>query len=417
MKRFYYLGVLSFFVLTACNPTTTTFSFIYNPKGPNAEVARNMKHILEDEFFNVQINLVEGVHTDANVDSLLASSVDMALVENYIPYQEGVNSAFSFYSEVLHVFYKKGLDPQSFDELIYDKVVFVGRRGSPSYHLMMDLFNFYGLDQSRINITFNIIQSDVIVLLSTLLTDHELIGFRDFELYSFDDIDEFSRGGSSVEGISLKYPRLDPFVIPENTYGGLTSEPVVTLSIDVVMMVRSGMGTVAVTDLTKTMLRNRQTFASIDPLLYVGMREDFDRSKLNFPLHEGARIFLDRDEPSFFERYAELGGVIFSIVIAIVGGLVSLTKWQAQKKKDKVDEFYEELLKVKNAIPGIKTAKDAVNNIRAVQKSQNRAFEMLISEELVANDSFRIYMELSKETIGDLRTRIRTIKALEAKKV
>ncbi len=414
MKRskFLFLGLL--LLLASCNPTTVTFSFIYNPDGPNPEVAENMKRILESEF-NVEIKLIEGVHTNANIDSLVLNKVDFALVENYIPYRKGMNSAFSFYSEVLHVFYDKNLNPQSFEELIYDKTVFVGRRGSPSYHLMMDLFNFYGLDQNRINISFNIVQCDVIVLLSTLLSEDELLGFRDFKLYSFDDIDTYGMGGSSVEGISLKYPRIDPFVIPRKTYGDFTNEPVVTLSIDVVMMVRSGMGTIAVTDLTKTMLRNKQTFAPIDPLLYNGMREDFDQSKLNFPLHEGARVFLDRDEPSFLERYAELGGVVFSIVIAIIGGLVSLTKWQTQKKKDKVDEFYEELLSVKNAIPKISTIKEGLQKIKAVQASQNRAFEMLISEELVANDSFRIYMELSKETIGELRGRMRTIKALGAK--
>lgn len=48
-----------------------------------------------------------------------------------------------------------------------------------------------------------------------------------------------------------------------------------------------------------------------------------------------------REEPSSIERYAELGGVLLSIAIASISGLVSLTKWQAQKRKDKVDEFYE----------------------------------------------------------------------------
>ena len=413
MKRSFFL-ILVTLVLASCNPTTIKFSIIYNPEGPNPEVGRNMKLILENEF-NVDFQLNEGIHTNANIDSLVLGKIDFALVENYIPYQKGVNSVFSFYKEVLHVFYDKDLNPSSFEELIYDKVVFVGREGSPSYHLMMDLFDFYGLDQNRITMSFNIAQSDVIVLLSTLLSEDELMGFRDFKLYSFDEIDTYMRGGSSVEGISLKYPRIDPFIVPSSTYGNFTLDPIVTLSIDVVMMVREGLGNIAVTDLTKTMLRNRQTFAPIDPLLYDGMREDFDQSKLNFPLHEGARVFLDRDEPSFLERYAELGGVVFSIVIAVVGGLISLTKWQTQKKKDKVDEFYEELLLVKNAIPKMKTVKDGLEKIREVQNSQNKAFEMLISEELVANDSFRIYMELSKETIGELRGRMRIIKALAAK--
>ena len=38
-------------------------------------------------------------------------------------------------------------------------------------------------------------------------------------------------------------------------------------------------------------------------------------------------------------------------------------------------------------------------------------FEMLIEEKLVANESFRIYMELSKETINELRGKMRSIRA------
>ena len=37
---------------------------------------------------------------------------------------------------------------------------------------------------------------------------------------------------------------------------------------------------------------------------------------------------------------------------------------------------------------------------------------MLINEELEANESFRIYMELSKETIHELRGRVKRLKAL-----
>ena len=49
--------------------------------------------------------------------------------------------------------------------------------------------------------------------------------------------------------------------------------------------------------------------------------------------------------------------------------------------------------------------------VKRVQASQNKAFEMLIVEKLVANDSFRIYMELSKETINELRGKMRVLKA------
>ena len=409
MKRLVTL-ILTLGLFVSCNPTLTVFTFIYNDEGPNSEIAQRMEALLEDEYYNVDIQLYKGISTNANLDSLSAGVIDIALVENYVNYQPGISSAFSVYSEVLHLFYREGLDASDFATLLYDNLIYLGREESPTYNLMMDLFEFYALDPSRITVTMNMGKADVIVELTNLFTNEELQKYAGYKLFSFDDASNIENG-SIVEGISLKYPRLSSFVIPEGAYWNFTQKPIVTLSVDLVMMVRSDMMEVSVNDFTRTMLRNRQIFTAIDPLLFDGLRDDFDQSKLNIPLHEGARIFLDRDEPSFIERYAELGGVLLSIVIAIISGIVSLTKWQAQKKKDKIDEFYEDLMNIKNKITALKTIPDSIDKIRKVQAAQNKAFEMLISEELVANDSFRIYMELSKETIHELRNRMRLIKS------
>lgn len=408
MKKLITVG-LAIILLASCNPTTLTFSFIYNDEGPNKEIATRMKELLESEF-NVEIMLIEGKNTNANLDSLIQNKVDIALVENYVNYQDGLNSAFSVYSEVLHLLYKEGMDATSFASLMYAGPVYIGRENSPTYNLMMDLWEYYGVDGSQIDVTFNMAEANVVVELTNLFNKQHLQDYEGFKLFSFDDARNMS-DASVVQGITLKYPRLSPFIIPENSYWSFTDKPIVTLSVDLVMMVRSGMGEVAVNDFTKTMLRNRQIFTSIDPLLFEGMKEDFDQAKLNIPLHEGARIFLEREEPSFIERYAELGGVILSIIIALWSGIVSLTKWQAQKKKDKIDEFYEDLMNIKNGIARLDTVGDGMKRVKRVQAAQNKAFEMLIAEKLVANDSFRIYMELSKETINELRGKMRILKA------
>lgn len=409
MKKFT-LVISIVFSLVSCNPTLTTFSFIYNDEGPNEAIALKMEELLESKFYNVDIQLIKGINTNANLDSLSTGAIDMALVENYVNYQPGIQSAFSVYSEVLHIFYKDGLDASSFENLLSSGPIYIGRESSPTYNLMMDLFEFYGIIPSDIDVTFQMDKAGVVVVLTNLLKLEELQSFEGFQLYSFDSVENLG-DASTVEGIALKYPRLSTFVIPEQAYWGFTSAPIVTLSVDLIMVVRSGMLEVSVNDLTKTMLRNRQLFTSIDPLLFNGLREDFDRGILNIPLHEGARTFLERDEPSFIERYAELGGVLLSIVIAIFSGIVSLTKWQAQKKKDKIDEFYEHLMKIKNRISRMQSVQDGLKDVRQIQTAQNKAFEMLIAEKLVANESFRIYMELSKETINELRGKMRSIKA------
>ena len=403
-------ALITTFLIVSCNPTLTTFTFIYNDEGPNGEIAKRMEELLERSFYNVDIKLIKGKSTNANLDSLSKGSVDIALVENYVNYQPGLSSAFLVYSEVLHIFFREEIDGSSFESLMYSGPVYIGREESPTYNLMMDLIDFYGLDTDRIDVTFSMNQAGVVVELTNLFTLETLKNHEGYRLFSFDQVENLGNA-SIVEGIALKYPRMSPFVIPQKSYWGYTEDPIVTLAVDLVMLVRSGLLEVTVNDFTKTMLRNRQVFTSIDPLLFDGLREDFNQGILNIPLHEGARTFLDRDEPSFLERYAELGGVILSIVIALFSGIVSLTKWQAQKKKDKIDEFYEDLMNIKNAIPKINQISTAIEKVNRVQASQNKAFEMLIAEKLVANDSFRIYMELSKETINELRGKVRILKA------
>ncbi len=401
------------FILISCNSRLNTFKLVYNEEGPNEKIVLKMKELIEKTFYNVDFKLIKGVNTNANLDSLVSGNADIALVENYVEYQEGLNSAFSVYSEVLHIFYSDQIDDgSSFKSLVSDHLLYIGREFSPTYNLMMDLFSFYGLDISGISVTMNMSKADVIVELTNLLSQEELMRYKGFKLFSFDEADQLG-DASVVEGISLKYPRLSSFVIPKNTYWEYTVEPVVTLSVNLIMVVRSGLLEIAVNDFTRTMLRNRHMFTSIDPLLFNGFKEDFDKGILNIPLHEGARKFLERDEPSFIERYAELGGVALSIVIAVISGLISLTKWQIQKKKDKIDVFYEDLINIKNTVRSLQTVAEVISKVKHIQVDQNKAFEMLIAEKLVANESFRIYMELSKETLSELRRKIPMLKKKE----
>jgi hypothetical protein len=276
---------------------------------------------------------------------------------------------------------------------------------------MLELFDFFNVDTSRVEITYNPFDNyDIIAGFSDILPNNFLLGLEKFKLYSFDDINSYGKG-STVEGISLKFPKVKPYIIPQSTYGSLTETPVLTITSDAVLVCRSGMRDTPINDMIRTIFREKQEFEEISPLIYAGLDEGFDRTRLSFPLHNGARTYLDRDEPGFLERYAELVGVMFSIIVAIVSALISLSRWQKQKKKDRVDVFYKVLMDIKKELPKIKTVHDGSLKVKEIQQSQNKAFEMLINEELEANESFRIFMELSKETIDEVKNRVRLIKA------
>ena len=58
---------------------------------------------------------------------------------------------------------------------------------------------------------------------------------------------------------------------------------------------------------------------------------------------------------------------------------------------------------------------DGLKMIRSIKDEQNKAFEMLINEELAANESFRIYMELNQETMTEVKLKMKALQLAESK--
>lgn len=408
-----HLALILVTLLASCNLTTTPYSLIYTTEEPNDAFAKKLEKVLEESYYNVDIQLHQTASSRSIIDSLESGAIDMGLVENFVNYGEGIRTVVPAFPKILHIFYHKDIEGSSVQNLFYDHDVYIGRFGSASYDFMMQVFDFYQLDTSRIKITNNMMEAEVMAIFSIIMSPDELLQFKDFNLYSLNDMDNVAMG-SDVEGIVLRYPRVRPYVIPRRTYGSLTNEPVVTICTDMVYVVREGMLDVSVGDLIRALFANRDQFVHLNPSFYYGIIENFDRSHLSYPLHEGARAYLDRDEPGFLERYAELFGVILTILIALVSGIASFGNWRKQQKKDKIDVFYAHLMEIKNELPNIRTVKEAQVKISEIKHEQNRAFKMLINEELSANESFRIYMELSKETIAELTSRARALIAKSA---
>ena len=407
-KYSYLIFIAVFLVFSSCQQGKIKYRLFYSTDEPDGEISKAIKEVMERNH-NLEIELVLGEGSFANLDSIAAGVADIALIENFVPFRDDVRTVLTFYPKVLHIFYFDDgrPEPTTFEELLYGRRVYIGQEGSGTYLFMQDIFEFFDLDQSKLSITNNIFDTEIVIGFTDIVRLKDLATLQGFKLFSMDNVENLGRG-SIVDAISLRYPQVKPFVIPETSYREITNKPIVTVESDALLIVRAGLRDNFVYDLTRTIFSEKQDFINLSPLIFQGLDEQFERTKLSFPLHEGARVFLDRDEPSFLERYAELGGVIFSIAVAIFSAIISLSRWQRQKKKDRVDIFYKDLMDIKNA--AISSSKAGLEKIKEIQESQNKAFDMLINEELEANESFRIYMELSKETINDIRGKVRVLK-------
>ena len=404
--------LLVFLALASCGPDQEKFRIIYSSDEPIGQIANKMKEII-DRSGEFEAELIIGPGSISNVDSLLKGAADLAIIENHTPVEDSVSAILPFYPQILHILYQSDDEIWDFKKVVEGKKVFIGLEGSGTYRFMKDLFKFFQVDESQVELTDNPFDMEVYCSFGDIIKDENLIGLETFKLFSFDRVERYGKG-SIAEAISLKYPQLKPFIIPDKTYRQLTPHPVLTLAVDAVLVSRTQIPTQSIYNLTKLLFYHHQDFNSISPLISIDLTERFDPNILNFPLHEGSRQYLEKDEPSFLERYAELIGVLFSIAIALTSGLLSLTKWRKQTKKDRIDVYYKKIIDIKNDIPKLRSSREARQKILELQREQDKAFELLIDEKLQANESFRIYMELNKEIIQALVVRAKAFKRLEA---
>jgi len=151
MNRLHVFIIAAILVLfNSCQPGKIKYRLFYSVDEPDGEISKAIKTVMERNH-NVEIELVIGEGSFANLDSIAAGAADIALIENFVPLREEVRSVTLFYPKILHIFYLDDgrPEPASFAELLYGRKVFIGaNKGTASYLFMQDLFEFFDLDTS-----------------------------------------------------------------------------------------------------------------------------------------------------------------------------------------------------------------------------------------------------------------------------
>ena len=116
-----------------------------------------------------------------------------------------------------------------------------------------------------------------------------------------------------------------------------------------------------------------------------------DNQKIQFPVHEGARKYLLRDEPNFLQNWAEpLALILSAIVIAWAVG-VALREFLVQRRKDSLDVYFEQLGMLITELVDLRDS----NRLQAIKieihKIRQETTQKLVTEQLLADESFIIF--------------------------
>jgi len=211
--------------------------------------------------------------------------------------------------------------------------------------------------------------------------------------------------GSAVDGICKKLWTAKPLIIPRNSYYAKPENPVLTVSVFTTLLCEKNLDAELIRDITEIIVKNKSTLIKRNPVINQ-VSEDNLHETLYYPSHPGVHMFLDRNNPSFLERYAEVIALILSILIIFSGIISSYRKWNKQRKKDRIDVYYQQVLEIDRLISQTDDFAVLGKKIKHLYEIRSLAFENLIKEELIADESFKIFTELVSGTIQRIEKRL-----------
>ena len=394
--KLYLIAVSLTFILSGCTDGENELR-IHSPNSFRANPE------LLQEIFGQRTHLEI---VDANVDlrlspteMLVADQADLTLIENSVPFQTGVRAVLPVYQSVLHLLVRDDVNMWDDEQPLRGKEIHISSASQTGK-------NFVKLVASRMGLTVE----------DYLLVDRITPGLTDLIVY-FGPIDTVNHGwfveGYHLESLGLRdkesamspdavgylIPQLKPFVIPAGTYklsGG--DKTIATVAVTTLLATRKEASVNAIYELTKLLLEEKPRFVRISSALFSGINDSFDPLDLNFPLHEGTRRYLNRDEPSTLERYAETINMLVYVTFLLLTGIVGFARYRARRKKNRIDTYYTRVLEIRWRSAG-QSREVSLDELRQLEEE---AFEALIAEKLAADESFRIFIELASRTANEI---------------
>lgn len=401
ITKFSCLSVLALLALPVLAKPTIEVDLITPVLGLDRVIAEQIADLV-DERSGVKINLILPPDDSMSVvDALESGYGDIAIAPNNEQYRDGIATIIPLYPSVLHIVTRKDRPAESLDELLAGAVIYAGPTGSAGRELADQLISDLELGPDEVRFaTDEELDPDVFVLYAPIDRDRIMSDPRleDVKWFSLGEPDEIGQG-SAVDRSVLLNPRLRPFVIPVGTFGKLTPEPIVTLAVDNLLIAREDLDETLVYDIYAEILRLRPALFGKRPELFQPIDEQVARSNFAFSLHPGALAFLKRDEPTFIERYSGVAEVVVTLMVGVISGIFAVVKIYRIRRKNRLDEFLVEVIGIRNSVSPDSSDAERATATASIRALQDEAFALLVDEKLAADDSFRIFTELSNDTI------------------
>jgi TRAP-type uncharacterized transport system substrate-binding protein len=352
-------------------------------------VTGHLKPFLEKRGYHIEI--VEAKNAIEANDMVAKGAADLTFINNHsVSISDNVEFSASdlrtitpLATRLFFAFTKDALpDTATIRELITGKNIGIETLNGELY---VNLLRFLETAKIRYNkiVTYND-NPDVIVFWGTLY------GERATRLMS-EGWKPFSFKENWIKFMTLNEPSLRAYHLPAIP-GDIHSTPINTIATETVLVTNKNIGENAVYELAQIIFKNKLELFHYD-IMYRAIYEEFDKQSLLYPLHEGTVAFLEREQPTFLERYADTIALIFSILAIIYGTIQTIRNRIAKTKKDRIDLYFIDFLEIRS---NKSTSID--DKVRLLDNLFHRAVEQMTNEKLEKSD-FHILSRLIQQEL------------------
>lgn len=407
-KRRLCLAAIVAIALSGCDTAMTELRFVTPTQPVDRAIVEDLGDLLSNESAINVVFATSPLPEQAALDALSSGEADIALVSNDLPFRADIATVMPLYPTVLHIGHF-GEDVETFDlEMLRGKSIYAGKEGSASRYVFERIAHRIHLSAEEFRYVEHFEERPDIVIVFSPISPQRLDELRDalqdypeFQLISMGSPEDIGKG-TLIDAALLMNPNFRPFVIPVGTYGASSSEPVLTVAVDKMLVARRDLPSASVYYLINEILRLKPAMSALRPGLFESLPDDFDVSRSRYIVHAGAQAYLQRDAPSVYERYSGIAEVVATVVLGLVSAIFGGMRLYKMRRKNLIDTFYVRTIALQRSISEQTSDDDRQRIAGEVRELQTQAFDLLIDEKLAADESFRIFITLSNDVLRQL---------------
>ncbi len=302
---------------------------------------------------DMRLEVMDTGGSSANINLLEEGHIDLAIAQVDMKVGPSASIVSNLYSDFYHLIVRKDANISSFADLKGKKMALADTK-SGQWNAFWFVANHYGVYPADIkNYPFfleDIAEAfedrdiDAIFFLRAPMNINikNIIKNSNLKLLSLKQT-----GALALKNLSLKES-----IIPKGTYNGeppIPQEDINTLSVKRVLLANISMDKKFIKEITQTLYERQLELLKYTNLAGFVSLPNIEYTS-NLPIHEGAKSFYERDNPSYFEENADFLALLITLGALISSFVLAVSRYFQKSQKNLADKYVLELMDIMKKI-------------------------------------------------------------------